>query len=396
MKKRILIVDDSELVHDMYGALLEDGGFEVLHAKDGFEAINATFTEMPDLVLLDIQMPVINGYQVCRLVKDHPLTRDIPVVLVTANQQGSRVADPQKWSFQTGADGYLEKGNEEKLLEFLRPFLEPARRSGPPRERQVTAMSKLEILTALSSLLDKQLYLDVSRLKELDEKKNGFVANVSHEFKSPLTIIKGNLDMIKRGVCGPVTDDQTRFLGSAIKAIDRINRLVSDLLDLAQIEAGKLKMDLVEVQVQTLISEMVDFYQSAIDANGQVVTVTCTARQPVVRADHDRLSQSLINIFNNSLKYTPKGGRIDVRIREDGASLLIDIADDGPGIAPEELGRLFDKFERILTERYEGTGLGLCIAQDMIRLHQGTISVSSTVGKGTTFTVQLPKIPSAA
>ncbi len=116
MKKKILVVDDSALVREMYRAHLEEGGYEVLVAVDGIEAINAAFSFSPDLILLDVHMPKINGYQVCRLLKDHSATKDIPIIIMTARDGGGVVEDPQKWSFQTGADGFYSKDEGAALI----------------------------------------------------------------------------------------------------------------------------------------------------------------------------------------------------------------------------------------------------------------------------------------
>lgn len=392
-KKRILIVDDSSLVHKIYGEQLESADFEVLHAEDGISAINTTFSEMPDLILLDIHMPKINGYQVCRLLKDHPVTKMIPIIIVTAEETSDGlVVNPRKWSFQTGADGYVSKEIEKDIVELIKPFLsegEQSRQSLKPYK----AMTEMEILTALSNLLDKQLYQDVTRLKELDERKNAFVANVSHEFKSPLTVIKGTHGMFLKGFYGPITDEQRHVLEIANNTINRLNRLVMNLLDLAKIESGKMTLDKTSIRIVDLVQEVIETYSLLIEEKKMKVQTDIPVDFPTIEADKDRLTQAIINIFNNSLKFTPDGGQITFRAIQEDNVIRLEIEDNGPGMSQEGLRKIFDKFERITAEKREGTGLGLSIAKDMVLLHGGKIWAESEEKKGSKFVVVLPIQP---
>jgi signal transduction histidine kinase len=348
---------------------------------------------MPDLILLDIQMPRINGYQVCRLLKDHPAMRDIPIVLVTGAPGFGIVQDPRTWSFQTGADGYLEKSEDVKLVETVGRYLgDRVDRSGLRGAH--APMNEVEIMSALSALLDRQLYLDVTRLRELNEKKNAFVANVSHELKSPLTIIKGHLDNLMNGVHGELAEPQRPPIRMAMQAINRLTRLISDLLDLAKIEAGVIAMKKEALSLAEVVRAVLDEYRVSLDAKRVALREELPAEALTVLADRDRLTQVVINLLSNAIKFTPEGGAIAVRLAPSGSSARVEIEDSGAGIPREDLERIFDKFERIHAEKVEGTGLGLPIARDIILLHGGEVWAESEVGKGSRFIFTLPLVKS--
>ncbi|MBI1883281.1 MAG: response regulator [Chlamydiae bacterium] len=391
MKQRILIVDDSPLIHQMYGAQFEEAGFEVLHAQDGIEAINAAFTQMPDLILLDINMPKINGYQVCRLLKDHRDTKTIPIIIETSKTSATPVADPKMWSFETGADGYIDKEEPMTAVDFVRPFLAkiPAKKRD---DSQNKPMTETEIMTALSHLLDKQLYVNVTHLKELNERKNAFVTNVSHEFKSPLTVMKVGLEDILNEACGPTTPQQKENLERVIQTVNRLGRLVVDLLDISKIEAGKMTLNVQKVDLSELMEEVIRAYAVMVKEKKMHLIKDIPANL-FVTGDKDKLMQVIINVLHNSLKYTPQKGKVMVQLKKWEKEVRLEIEDTGPGITKENLEKIFDKFVRITAEKREGTGLGLPIARDLVLLHGGKIWAESESGKGSKFVIVLPVSP---
>jgi two-component system sensor histidine kinase VicK len=254
-------------------------------------------------------------------------------------------------------------------------------------------MTEVEIMTALSTLLDKQLYRDVSRLQELNERMEHFVANVSHEFKSPLTIIKGSLENMRDGMMGSIPEKATKAIDKMAQTADRMNRLVMDLLDLSKIKAGKLALKLVPTDMTGIVSEVLDGFEEIIKERRLKVTHEATKNLPPVLGDRDRLMQVVTNLVSNAIKFTPNGGSVDVKLQLRASHVQLTVKDTGPGIAAENLERIFDKYERITAERYEGTGLGLPIASEMVRMHNGMIWVESELGKGATFSVTLPIVP---
>lgn len=384
---KILVVDDSPLVHDMLGTQLESAGYEVVHANDGVEAINAAFIHMPDLIFLDINMPRINGYQVCRLLKDQAATKDIPIIVGTSRDSAAPIVDPKKWSFETGADGYFDKTADMDPVVMAQNYIKP--NQGLRSTARQAPMTDIQIMTALSHLLDKQLYQDVTRLQNLNERMEIFVANVSHELKSPMTVIKGNLENMKQGLCGQVADEGMHVIDIMLQTVSRLNRMVSDLLDLAKIKAGKMALKREEVCINGQVDEMVQTFSVLIQTKKMQVCKELDAKLPCIMGDRDRLMQVFVNLFSNALKYTPDGGKIVLRTVREGDGVRFSVEDNGPGMAPQDLAKIFDKYERITTEKKEGTGLGLAIAHEIVNLHGGKIGVESQLGKGTTFSVTL-------
>lgn len=394
MKKRILVVDDSSLVREMYKSQLEEAGHEVLIAADGIEAINLAFTNLPELILLDVHMPKINGYQVCRLLKDHQVTRDIPVVIMTARSAGGEIQDPQKWSFQTGANGFYGKDEGSALIPLVAMYLGKA----PTRERPsptspAKVLSETEIMVALSGLLDRQLYLDITRLKELDEKKDSFVANVSHEFGTPIAVMKGFLENLRDSLYGPITSEQTEVLEVMLKTVKRVSRLTRDMLDIAKIEAGKLELDHQDLDLAKIVREAAQAFE--VEASKKQIKMVREIPGKAVHffGDEDRIPQVFVNLISNAIKYTPEGRTVTVRVLEDvkAGDIRVEVEDTGKGIPEDQREKVFDKFTRIKAEKQEGTGLGLPIAKDLVALHGGKIWVEAVSPTGSRFVVVLPQ-----
>lgn len=393
-KKRILVVDDSGLMRQVYKAQLREAGYEVLTATDGVEAINAAFTGAPDLILLDVHMPKINGYQVCRLLKDRPETKDIPIVIMTARAAGGVIQDPKSWSFQTGADGFYGKGEGVALIPVVDMYLQKSQASARSSSTDpVKTMSETEIMLALSELLDRQLYLDITRLKTLDEMKNTFVSNVAHEFRTPIALMRGHLENLRAGAYGPITFQQAETVDVMLRTIQRVSRLTRDMLDIAKIEAGKLELDRQDVDLSKVVKEAAKNFE--IEASRKKIKLVFQIPETPVHfmGDEDRLPQVFVNLVSNAIKYTPEGQTVTVRVFEEPQKGFIraEVEDTGKGIPEDQREKIFDKFTRINTEQQEGTGLGLPIAQDLVVLHGGKIWVEAVSPSGSRFVVLLPK-----
>jgi PAS domain S-box-containing protein len=230
------------------------------------------------------------------------------------------------------------------------------------------------------------------RLRELDRLKDEFISLVSHELRTPLTSIRGYLELLLDGGVGELSDDQVRFLGVVDRNSRRLMHLVGDLLFLAQIEAGKLALELGEVDLDHLVEECVEAAKPFADEKG-IELAADVERIPSMIGDRSRLGQVLDNLVSNALKFTNEGGFVSIRISAHDGEAVVEVEDNGIGIAPEEQDQLFDRFFRSseATERaIPGTGLGLTIAQAIVERHEGSIEVESAPGKGTTMRVRLP------
>ncbi|MFN2153082.1 MAG: sensor histidine kinase [Anaerolineales bacterium] len=228
----------------------------------------------------------------------------------------------------------------------------------------------------------------LSRLENLFYTQRRFVADVGHELRTPLTVIKGNITLMRKIGC---SDEES--LSSIDEEVDRLTRMVGDLLLLAQAESGKLTLVTQLVELDTLLLEVMQ--QSRVLAQGKVDLRLGEIDQVLVCGDRDRLKQVLINLISNAIKYTPQGGEVVMGVGKNNDQAYITVQDNGPGISTEELPHIFERFYRIEKSRTrsadgKGFGLGLSIAYWIVKHHDGEITVESEEGKGTRFCVWLP------
>ncbi len=234
---------------------------------------------------------------------------------------------------------------------------------------------------------------DITQQKRLDDSRKEFVANVSHELRTPLTNIKGYTETLMDAYDEMDAETRHRFLGIVYNEVDRMTRLVKDLLTLSRLDYGRVddqgaSADLAAIARGTAAA-------MEIDARKQGVTIACHLPEslPPVRGDRDRLQQVVVNIVSNAVKYNQPGGRVDLYASEQDGKVSLSVADTGFGIPEEDVGRIFERFYRVDKARSRekgGTGLGLAIAREIVEYHGGTITVASKEGKGTTVTVTLP------
>jgi PAS domain S-box-containing protein len=229
------------------------------------------------------------------------------------------------------------------------------------------------------------------RLLELDRMKDDFVASVSHELRTPLTSIHGYLDLLLDGE-GNLTDEQQRFVEVVQRNSDRLMSVVGDLLSVAQVEAGRIALERERVDLARLLSDAMEIARPAAAAKRIDLALECDALE-LSEADPARLGQVFDNLICNAIKFTPAGGRVTVRAFAERSDAVIDVVDTGIGISPEDQARLFERFFRSASasaDAIQGTGLGLAITKAIVESHDGSISVQSEPGRGTTFRVVLP------
>ena len=233
---------------------------------------------------------------------------------------------------------------------------------------------------------------DVTERQRLEEAQRRFVANASHEMRTPIAALKGLLELL---TAGAAEDPGTRedFLGTMSLEADRLGRLVADLLTLAQLESGDLSLQRKAVPVAELLDNVAMVMHPLAENSGQTLTAELADTSLAVSCDRDRITQVLLGFVDNALKHTDEGGHIALTARAHGDFVTLEVSDDGPGIDPAMIPRLFDRFFRVDESRgvTKGTGLGLSIAKEIIDAHGSSVSVESQVGHGTTFRFDLPR-----
>ncbi len=245
---------------------------------------------------------------------------------------------------------------------------------------------------AMAEAAQRDLAEQNERLRELDRLKDEFIALVSHELRTPLTSIRGYTELLLDGEAGDLTADQRQFLGIVERNSHRLLHLVGDLLFLAQVEAGKLVLDVGVLDLTALASESVETARPQAEAKG--ITLTLAAGPvPLIDGDRSRVAQLLDNLVSNAIKFTPEGGRVDVRVRTHGDEAILEVRDSGMGIPAREQEFLFQRFfrtTRATEQAIQGTGLGLAISKAIVEAHSGRITVASEEGAGAAFHVAIP------
>jgi len=235
---------------------------------------------------------------------------------------------------------------------------------------------------------------DITAFKQLDEMKSDFVNMVAHELRSPLVSIRQLNSVLVEGLAGPLEEKQQDFVNRGMNKIDGLLELITDLLDVAKIEAGKYVQRQVPTDIGKIIEETVALMEERAKEKGIALTYSCNDLKPV-QADPKNIEEIFNNLISNAINYSPEGGRVTITARGFGENMEIKVEDTGVGISPEELPKIFDKFYRVKhpkTREVVGTGLGLAIVKGVVEAHHGTIDVDSVVDKGTTFRILLPVI----
>src|SRR5215217_5569845 len=301
--------------------------------------------------------------------------------------------------------GLRKDGSEVDVSLTVSPIFDRAQRviGAAVIARDITHMkrqqSQLQALLAMeraaraeAEAAQEALETQNERLRELDRLKDEFISLVSHELRTPLTSIRGYLELLLDGGAGEVTPEQARFLGVVDRNSQRLMHLVGDLLFLAQVEAGKLALEVGDVDLHDVVAEAVEAAKPIADERDIALSMALEP-MPAMRGDRSRLAQVLDNLVSNALKFTTEGGSVEVHLCSANGDAVLEVRDTGIGIARGEQEQLFDRFFRsaAATERaIPGTGLGLTIVKAIVERHEGRIEVESATAKGTTIRVRLP------
>ena len=281
----------------------------------------------------------------------------------------------------------------EKILKHFMDLVDVMVFTG--HKNLIAAKLHIEAVTeSYRELQEKNLRLEDSyaRLKELDRLKSNFLATMSHELRTPLTSVIGYSEMMLEGLGGPLTAEQREYLGIIMEKGENLLQLITSILDISKIEAGRVRLVLAEVDAAQIMRDAVATLLPVARKKG--LRVICEpVVLPRVLADRDKLRQCLVNLCSNAVKFTPAGGTITVRAEVAGERLALHVADSGIGIAEEHLHRVFDVFYQVdgsTTREYGGAGLGLSFVRSFDEAHGGEVKVRSTPGAGSTFSLVLP------
>lgn len=236
------------------------------------------------------------------------------------------------------------------------------------------------------------LFHDISREKAIDRRKSEFISIASHELRTPMTSIKGSVDLILSGFAGDITADTQELLEIAQKSCDRLIRLINDILDLSKIEAGQVKLNLARMDLTDIVERSVRGVKQLADQADVTLKIDRPQDLPQVEVDKDRIEQVVTNLLSNAIKFAPTHSTVRVELTALNGWLQCSVIDQGCGISEKDLPKVFGKFQQVGEKRKGGTGLGLAITQALVQEHHGKIWVESEVSAGTRFIFRLPAL----
>lgn len=368
----ILNVDDYDPARYARTQVLRRAGFRVSEAATGGEALRLASREQPAVVLLDVNLPDMSGLEVCRRLRHHPEIGTVAVLHLsaTAIAEGDRVV-----GLESGADGYLVEPVSPTVLVATVNALLRARRA---EDALRAAMHDAEAARGEAEAANRA--------------KDTFLATLSHELRSPLNTTLGWTRMLRSGALDPVAT--ARALDTIERCVRAQAKLIDDLLDVSRIISGAVRIDQRPVDAVAVIAGAIDAVRPDAQARGVRLTSELDPRTGLVRADPDRLQQIASNLLANALKFTPRGGHVDVRLERLPDTIRLVVGDDGIGIEADFLPHVFDRFRQAETGPSSvtgGLGLGLAIVRHLVEVHGGTVTADSPgPGQGATFTVTLP------
>ena len=382
-RQKILIVDDNPKNRAICEEIFEED-FDLIHAEDGPAALRQVGERHPDVVLLDIMMPGISGYEVCQRMKADPETGHIPVIIVSAKGQTDEIIE----GFDSRADDYIVKPfvNSE-----LRARVRATLRLKEAQDELQQANRKLHEHT-------RKLEEANERLKELDRIKAGFTAMLVHDLRSPLSVVQVTLQMLESDALVAQSEYQT-LIRESLASCNDLFELTSDLMEIFRSESTTMVLSLSRMSLQRLVEE--PFRQATVLASKKEISLDLRLpEEPVlVRADSYKLQRALTNLLSNAVKFTPRGGTIGLHVtipqsssaEDSSPEVLIDVIDSGDGIPAHDLPFIFDPYYQANTQNSGmGSGLGLAIVKRIVAAHGGEVSVKSKLGQGSRFSIRLP------
>jgi len=394
IRHKILVVDDRRENLLAADAALSGLGAVIVPALSGDEALRRLLESDYSLVLLDVQMPGMDGYETAQFIRSRPRTAHLPIIFLTAHDAD---ASNILRAYQLGAVDFLQKPFAPEILrakiQVLLALQERTEELGRLRMQHEHELERQRIQAdhlARETEARHQLARLNEQLAENDHRKNEFLAILAHELRNPLAPLRALFDLAKQAPDQPLGP---RMLEIGDRQLTLLARLVDDLLDIARITANKIELRPETMDLRELIEVAITTSRPRI-ADRRHTIVTEIADAPIlVTIDSLRMVQVISNLLNNAARYTPPGGRIEVTCRRDDTHAAIEVTDNGIGIPPELLPTIFDMFvqERVRSDGSGGLGLGLALAKHLVAMHGGAIAVESRGrGQGSTFRIVIP------
>jgi two-component system sensor histidine kinase/response regulator len=366
----ILIVDDTPENLISLKKVLEKHDFEVDTASSGEEALRKVLKNSYVLIILDVQMPGMDGFEVAEAISGYSKAKETAIIFLSAANTEFRFIAK---GYSSGGLDYITKPVDMNILllkvkTFYRIY---------EQNRRLNEMQK--------SLLE-----EIEFRKEAERKKDEFISIASHELKTPLTSVKGYVQLLERSINKGDSETVKKHLSKAQLQLEKLNSLIADLLDISKIESGKLKFNKQNFVIDTLVDNVIEVMHQS---NPEFKIRKKGIANCEIFGDEMRIEQVIVNFLTNAIKYSPGTDEVELTINVDKEQLYIAVKDKGIGMLPEQLNHVFDKFYRVeeTSQRFQGLGIGLYISAEIIRRHGGQIGVRSEYGKGSEFYFFMPQ-----
>jgi two-component system, sensor histidine kinase and response regulator len=361
---RVLVVDDEEPNRVLLRDLLEAQGHQVTEAAEGEDTVRQVASSPPDVILLDVMIPKVDGFEVCRRLKADAHTAPIPVLLITAlTDRQDRLT-----GIKAGANDFLTK----------------------PIDTQDV------LLRVGNALHTKRLYDQLAdnyrRLRELETLRDDLTHMIVHDLRTPLTAVLAGMQSVE--MAGELNARQQQCVQLALSGGRTLLGMINDVLDVSKIEDGSLRLECEDLEAAALIEQALQEIGVLAQAKGVFLIRDVSPAALNLQADEEKLRRTLVNLLGNAIRFTPQGGSITVSVRLEGGAntATFAVSDTGEGIPSEAFERIFEKFGQVETGRRQNlsTGLGLTFCKMVVEAHGGRIWVESELGRGSTFSFTIP------
>jgi signal transduction histidine kinase len=400
----LLLVDDRAENLLALEAILEPLGQCLIRANSGPEALKHVLGEEFAAILLDVQMPDMNGFEVAEIIKSRERSRTIPIIFLSAiNKEDAYVFK----GYSMGAVDYVFKPFNPDVLRskvsvFVDLYLKQREiqrqadqlRDGQKRELELehrTSMLEAEARSAAKlSQMNEELHRRQLALEQAMGARNRFYASMSHELRTPINAVIGYSTLMLDNIYGPLNAKQKEGLQRSLRAARHLLELVNDVLDLSKIEAGKIELSLQPVMFPALIDDLFVTVRPLADEYGSSLTLEMETEPFNIVSDPRRVRQILLNLLSNAIKFG-EGKPIQVVCkRNEDKGVELEVVDQGVGIAKDDIARIFEEFVQVSESKQPGTGLGLPISRRLAQLLDGSLTVHSMPGEGSAFRLTLP------
>jgi two-component system sensor histidine kinase/response regulator len=359
----ILVVDDQEVNRQLLHDMLELDGHHVLEADNGLTALGLAAEHDPDAILLDVTMPGLDGFEVCRRLRAAPRTSATPVLLITALVQ----REHRLQGMAAGANDYLVKPIDRSEVTL--------------RVRNAVRMR----------VMHRALQHQFTELQRMERLRDDLVSMVAHDLRSPLTGLRGYLELLQEELRDQLSPSLGGMLSEAVRAVDQLNGMIGDMLDVSRMEVDALPLE-------RRLADLRGLAAAAVAALGPPpsfhrISITITGEPTEVRCDVSLVRRVIVNLLANAVRFSPAGSTVEISVAAEEGGGTVRVRDHGPGIPAAEQQRIFEKFTQLRDSRAaraRSTGLGLTFCRMVVDRHGGRIGVSSTVGAGSEFWFWLP------